>query len=72
MIGFMAFAAAIAQIDVSSDGDSFKRSQLFDQLQTRLTRAETAWYTALTAYQEANGLAPTFFAFGVAAGCRGR
>ena len=38
----VAEAAAIGQYDLKSSGDELKRSQLFEHLQTRLSRAEAA------------------------------
>lgn len=62
-------AAAANQYDLKSDGDEAKRSQWFAQIQARLARAESDYYTAASV---AAGSSGGGFVFATIPGCRGR
>jgi hypothetical protein len=65
-------AAAAGQFDVTlMGGKKFMQSQMFTQIQAKLTVVRSAWYVEKARVDAAAG-GTGFFAFGLAAGCRGR
>lgn len=68
-----ALDVASGRFDVTvAGGKKFVQSQVFEQIQAKLKIAESDYYAALAADDEANGTGLSFFAFGTVCGRRGR
>jgi hypothetical protein len=65
-------SAAVSQFNVSlTGGKKFELETIFKQVQLKLSVVRSAWYVEKARVDAAAG-GTGFFAFGLAAGCRGR
>lgn len=65
-------AASTNDKEIKAGTAGLKLQERFENIQSRLARAETAWYVAQSASEAASGSGGVGFFFGVACGGRGR